>query len=96
MRNGLEAKSLDHVSLSHVAQSVTYLTGDSRLTADQEVAISTLDPVPYVEIDHEFFLRPISSPPLIQEGLLSVTSESMCTKYCLTTKSNLHREKKCG
>ena len=22
---------------------------------------------------------------LIQEGLLSVTSESMCTKYCLTT-----------
>ena len=29
------------------------------------------------------FLRPFSSIPLIQEGLLSVTSESMCTKYWL-------------
>ena len=33
--------------------------------------------------------------PLIQEGLLSVTSESMCTKFWLTTYSSLPR-KKCG
>ena len=38
------------------------------------------------------------SPPfhwIIQEGLLSVTSESMCTMYWLTTCSSLPR-KKCG
>ena len=38
------------------------------------------------------------SPPfhwIIQEGLLSVTSESMCTKYWLTACSSLPR-KKCG
>ena len=39
-------------------------------------------PVPYFCGD---FLRPFSSLPLIQEGLLSVTSESMCMKYLLTT-----------
>ena len=33
--------------------------------------------------------------PLIQKGLLSVTSESMCTKYWLTALSSLPR-KKCG
>ena len=32
---------------------------------------------------------------IIQEGLLSVTSESMCTKYWLTACSSLPR-KKCG
>ena len=31
--------------------------------------------------------------PLIQEGLLSVTSESMCTKYWLTAYSSLSRKK---
>ena len=39
----------------------------------------------FVEIDHEKFLN--HSPPFrcfIQEGLLSVTSESMCTNYWLT------------
>ena len=30
---------------------------------------------------------------LIQEGLLSVTSESMCTKYWLTALSSLPRKK---
>ena len=33
------------------------------------------------------------SLPLIQEGLLSVTSESMCTKYWLTACSSLPRKK---
>ena len=35
-----------------------------------------------VEIDHEIFSMVILLLPLIQEGLLLVTSESMCTKYC--------------
>ena len=41
--------------------------------------------VPYlVEIDHEILLRPFTSLWMIHEGLLSVTSKSMCTKYWLT------------
>ena len=34
-----------------------------------------------VEIDHEIISMVILLLPRIQEGLLSVTSESMCTKY---------------
>ena len=44
-------------------------------------------PHTFVEIDH--------SPPfgwIIQEGLLSVTSKSMCTKYWLTACSSLPRK----
>ena len=37
-----------------------------------------------VEIDHEIISTAILLLLLIQEGLLSVTSESMCTKYWLT------------
>ena len=55
-------------------------------------------PVPYFRGDwswNNFYGR---SPPFrwfIQEGLLSVTSESMCTNYWLTACSSLSR-KKCG
>ena len=38
----------------------------------------------FVEIDHEIVSMVILLTQLIQEGLLSVTSESVCTKYCLT------------
>ena len=50
-----------------------------------------------VEIDHEiiFFIQPFSSLLQIQEGLLSVTSESRCTKYWLTDWISLPK-KKCG
>ena len=37
-----------------------------------------------MEIDHEIISSAILLLPLIQEGLLSVTSESMCIKYWLT------------
>ena len=37
-----------------------------------------------VEIDHEIISMAIQSLPLIQEGQLSVTGESMCAKYWLT------------
>ena len=35
-------------------------------------------------IDHNTFSM-VALLPLIQEGLLSVTSESLCTEYWLTT-----------
>ena len=38
----------------------------------------------FIETDHEIFSTVILSLPLIQEGLLSVTSGSKCTKYWLT------------
>ena len=77
-----------------VAQSVTCLTTDACLAAIPGVASS----IParshtFAEIDHEIISTVILLLPLIQEGLLSVTSESMCTKYWLTTCSNLPRKK---
>ena len=38
-----------------------------------------------VEIDHEIFSTVVLLILLIQEGLLSVVSESMCKKYWFTT-----------
>ena len=38
----------------------------------------------FVEIDYEIISAAILLLPLIQGGLLSVTNESMCTKYWLT------------
>ena len=54
-------------------------------------------PVPYFRgLIMKWFLRSFSSFRwFIQEGLLSVTSESMCTNYWLTACSSLPR-KKCG
>ena len=48
-----------------------------------------------VENDREIYSTVILLLPLIQEGLLSVTSESMCTEYWLTAMSKL-AEDKCG
>ena len=55
-------------------------------------------PVPYFRGDWSWNNFHGHSPPFrwfIQEGLLSVTSESMCTNYWLTACSSLPR-KKCG
>ena len=55
-------------------------------------------PVPYFRGDWSWNNFYGHSPPFrwfIQEGLLSVTSESMCTNYWLTACSSLPR-KKCG
>ena len=38
----------------------------------------------FVEIDHEIISMVILLLPLTREELLSVTNESMCTKYWLT------------
>ena len=74
-----------------IAQSVTCLATDACLTADPGVTSSI--PVrshTFEEIDHEMISTVIL---LIQEGLLSVTSESMCTNYWLTACSSLLRIK---
>ena len=65
------------------------LATDAYLTADPEVASS----IPagshtFVKIDHEIISTVILLP---QEGLLSVTSESMCTKDWLTACASLPR-----
>ena len=39
----------------------------------------------FVKIDNEIFSMVILLLPLIQEGLLSVTNESMCKEFWLTT-----------
>ena len=71
-----------------LGQSVTCLT------AEPEIA-SLIPACPYtfVVIDHEITSTVILLLRLIQEGLLSVISQSMCTKYWLTTESSLPREK---
>ena len=77
-----------------VAQSVTCLATDACLTANP--GVESLIPAPShtsVEIDHEIISTVILLPSA--EGLMSVTSESMCTKYWLTPSSSLSR-KKCG
>ena len=64
-----------------IAQLVAYLTADTYLTADPGIASSILvRSHTFMEIDHEIVYRPFSFLLLIQEGLLSVTSESMCAK----------------
>ena len=61
------------------------------LIADPGVVISIQA---LLEIDHELFSMVILLL-LIQEGLFSVTSERICTKYWLTTLSSLPRKKCC-
>ena len=64
-------------------------------TADPRVRSSIPAwPYTFVEINHEIFSTVILHLPLIQEGLLSVTSESMCTEYWLIAWSKLALEKK--
>ena len=75
----------------HVAQSITFLTTDASLAADPGVAsLIPAGPITFVEIDHEIISTVIL---LIQEGLMSVTSESMCTNNWLTACSSLARIK---
>ena len=85
-------KSVLDLYPGRVAQWVTCLATDACLTADPGVS------VPYFRGDWSWNNFYGHSPPFrwfIQEGLLSVTSESMCTNYWLTACSSLPR-KKCG
>ena len=71
------------VTLTH--QTGPHSAVGSESTADPVVAnlIQTQSHT-FVEIDHEIISTVILLLLLIQEGLLSVTSESMCTKYKCT------------
>ena len=81
--------------LGCIAQSVTCLTTGVCLTADRGVASLILARSQiFVEIDHKIISMVILLPSVfIQEGLLSVTSESMCTKYQLTACPSFLRKK---
>ena len=59
-----------------IAQSVLSWTADPGV-ASLILARSHI----FMEIDHEIFSTVMILLPPIQDGLLSVTSESMCTKY---------------
>ena len=65
-------------SPGRLAQSV------ESLIANQGVAGSSPGPARYLEIYHEIIYTAISPFPLIQEGQMSDSGESMCTKYWLT------------
>ena len=69
-------------------QSVMCLTADSGVTSLIPERSHT-----FVEIDDEIISTVILLLWPIQEGLLSVTRESMCMKYWLTASSNLPRKK---
>ena len=74
------SRYLIHITPGLLAQSVMHLTADPGV-AGLIPARSHI----FMKIDHEIISKVILLP-LIQEGLLSVTSESMCTKYWLTVK----------
>ena len=61
--------------IKHGTQLVASLTADLRVASSIPAQSHTL-----LQIDHAVILLLL----LIQEGLLSVTSESICTKYKLT------------
>ena len=80
--------------LGRVVQSVTCLASEACLTAYPKVKSSiAARSHTFVEIDHEinFTFNLLPSAKLFKNGLLSVTSESMCTKYWLTTCPSLPR-----
>ena len=75
-------------------QLVTCLATDGSLTADPGVA--SLIPArshTFVGIDYEIISTVILLPSIESFKKLSVTSESMCTKYWLTACSSLPRKK---
>ena len=76
--------------LGHLGQSIKCLAADTCLTAYSGVA--SLIPAwshTFMESDHEIISKAIHSLELIQEGLFSVSSESMCTS--LPSKNWLSR-----
>ena len=69
-----------HTILTPTQWSSCYLLAS--LIVDPGVASSILAQFhTFLEIDHEIIFTVILLLPLIQEGLLSITSESMCMKY---------------
>ena len=95
------ASIMPHFQILHTGpRSAVGNVSDYRCVSDCRSRGREFDPgpVPYFRGDWSWNNFYGHSPPFrwfIQEGLLSVTSESMCTNYCLTPCSSLPR-KKCG
>ena len=96
-----EHKNLKSTTGPRSAVSVTCLTADTCTCLTADWGVASLIPArshTFVEINrgdwswNNFYGL---SPPFrwFKEGLLSVRSESMCTKYWLTAKSSLPRKK---
>ena len=69
---------------SYGARSAVSNVSDCRYVSDCRSRGHEFDPSPapyFVEIDHETLSTVILLIPLILGGLLSVTSESICTNY---------------
>ena len=80
-----------YYKLGPVAQSIASLIADPRVMSLIPARSHT-----FMEIDHEIFSMVFLILPLIKEGLLSVTSESvcnLCSEYWLTAQSKLVQEK---
>ena len=75
---------------SLIAQLVASMIADTGV-----LSLMPVRPDTFMETDHGIFSMVILLLPLIQEGLLSVTSESMCTEYWFTAWSKLAQVKKC-
>ena len=67
-----------------ICHSTGPVSAVSNASADPGVACSIPTRSHTLKIDHEIISTVILLLPLNQEGLLSVTSESMCAKYWLT------------
>ena len=69
------------LNVTKLLESTLVAQLDARPTGDQEVAGSTPPGQQHISwrFDHEIFSTVILSPPLIQEGQLSVSGERMCT-----------------
>ena len=88
---------LNHLKADHVQPKTPLFTSDSQHPPRFRHAVY-LGAVPYFRGDWSWNNFYAHSPPFrwfIQERLLSVTSESMCTNYWLTACSSLPK-KKCG
>ena len=71
-----------------VTQSVASLIADPGVMSLIPACSHTI-----MEIDRGIFSMVIHLLPLIQEGLLSVTSKSMCMEYLLVAQSKLYRKR---
>ena len=82
---------MSHSSLTGPCSAV----GSNPLADSKVTSLIQAQSHTFVKIENEIISLVILLLLLIQEGLLSVASESMCTKYWLTAWSSLPR-KKCG
>ena len=84
MENNNSQEVMDCLAVKETTIFKTVVQLVTSLTADPSVVSPMVRSHKFVEIDHKIIFTVILLLPLIQEGLLSVTGESMCKKYWLT------------